>query len=201
MDEPITYDERYTRYQTDRSILRKLIRRGYLRSACKQLQGPTLDFGCGIGELLERLPPGSAGLEYNKQTVEYCRARGLKVAWYDGFEDGWMLSVIPKGSQFQSMVLSHVLEHFESPDMILRALLEAVIPFGIQRILIIVPGPAGFRSDDTHLTYVDEGYLSRALSKQNQWRIEKQRRFPININWIGDYFPHHELQTVLVRSN
>ena len=60
-----TLDDRYTKYQTDRSAIRKLVRRGYLRSARNKLCGATSDLGCGVGELLASLPEGSMGLEYN----------------------------------------------------------------------------------------------------------------------------------------
>ena len=79
VSEQTAYDKRYADYQANRSALRKLVRRAYLRSAEDLLQGATLDFGCGICELLERLPDGSVGLEYNKQTVKYCNERGLRV--------------------------------------------------------------------------------------------------------------------------
>lgn len=107
------FDQRYTDYQSQRSALRKWVRRAYLRSAAGQLKGRVLDFGCGVGELLERLPEGSLGLEYNPATVEHCRRKGLDVAVYDGFADDWNLSVLPPGRRFESMVISHVLEHLD----------------------------------------------------------------------------------------
>jgi hypothetical protein len=69
------FDDRYTRYQSDRSALRKFVRKLYLKRAASQLRGRTLDFGCGVGELLAWLPPGSRGVEYNRATVDHCRAR------------------------------------------------------------------------------------------------------------------------------
>ena len=81
------FDQRYTDYQSERSALRKQVRRIYLRSAASQLHGPVLDFGCGVGELLEKLPAGSLGLEYNLATVAHCRGKGLEVEAYDGFAE------------------------------------------------------------------------------------------------------------------
>ena len=43
------FDAGYTEYQSQRSWLRKAVRRAYLKSALRLLRGPTLDFGCGIG--------------------------------------------------------------------------------------------------------------------------------------------------------
>ncbi len=174
MPEHATYDECYTKYQANRSVFRKAVRRLYLSSAARKLQGPTLDFGCGIGELLSRLPAGSLGLEYNQDTVEYCRTGGLNVEWYDGFEDGWTLSCMKQDARFASMVLSHVLEHFDRPAEILRLLLEAASGLGVERVLIIVPGPAGYRSDATHRTYIDKDFLRNALEGNSEWVVRSQ---------------------------
>src|SRR5690554_2065072 len=154
------FDQSYTEYQTDRNFFRKLVRRAYLRSARTQLAGATLDFGCGVGELLSRLPEGSKGLEYNHATVEHCRRKGLDVDWYDGNQDGWKLSVIDPGRRFRSMLISHVLEHLDEPMGVLNRLLEAAAKLDIERVLVIVPGKAGYRIDDTHRTFVDMGMLS-----------------------------------------
>lgn len=73
------FDERYTSYQTDRAPLRKLVRKIYLRSAQSLLRGPTLDFGCGVGELLGRLPEGSRGWS---TTVQRLRIAAAGVLWW-----------------------------------------------------------------------------------------------------------------------
>lgn len=195
------FDERYTAYQTDRSALRRVVRRVYLRSAAAQLRGPTLDFGCGVGELLERLPAGSKGLEYNRATVEHCRARGLDVEWYDGYADDWKLSAL-SGQRYESMVISHVLEHFDGPAAILSRLLAAARELGVRRVLAIVPGRAGYRIDDTHRTFVDRAMLADpALTAGSGFALHRTRYFPGNLRKIGDWFPHHELQALFVRGS
>lgn len=194
------YGPEYTDYQANRSWVRKFVRRLYLASARARLMGgPTLDFGCGIGELLQTLPPGSRGLEYNRATVALCKASGLKVDWYDGFADDWRLSVLPEKERFESMVLSHVLEHFDSPMQILERMLEAAQVRDIQRVLIIVPGRAGFAKDPTHRTFVDLQMLERALSVNKQWRLSEHFYFPFPLHSVGGLFVHNELQVVLDR--
>lgn len=196
----MAYDGQYTRYQTERSLLRRMVRKGYLRSARRQLKGPVLDFGCGVGELLAMLPAGSKGLEYNAATVAHCRNRGLDVDWYDGFADDWSLSVLPAGRRFQSMVVSHVLEHFAEPVGILRKLVKAVDRLGVDRVLVIVPGKAGFRIDETHRTLVDAEMLRHeSLVDDSAYRLRSLRYFPGDVRVIGDLFPHHELQALYVR--
>jgi hypothetical protein len=196
----IGFDKGYTDYQLDRSALRKIVRRAYLRNAASLLEGPTLDFGCGVGELLARLPPGSKGLEYNKATVEYCRRTGLDVDWYDGESDRWTLSVLPPERQFRSMVISHVLEHFDEPTGILRKLLVASAKLGVRRVLVVVPGRAGFRIDETHRTFVDVDVLSRPeIVSGTGFQRRLTRYFPVNLRALGNWIPHHELQALFER--
>ena len=194
------FDEHYTDYQANRSLLRKWVRRAYLRSAARQLSGPTLDFGCGVGELLGKLPAGSSGLEYNLATVEHCRRKGLEVEGYDGFADDWRLSVLAAGRRFESMVISHVLEHLDEPALVLQRLLSAGKRLGVRRVLVIVPGRAGFRIDDTHRTFIDRGLLSApGIVQGTGFALERARHFPGDLRAIGDWFPHHELQVLYVR--
>jgi SAM-dependent methyltransferase len=193
------FDQRYTAYQTDRGALRRLVRRVYLRSAAAQLQGPTLDFGCGVGELLERLPAGSKGLEYNRATVDHCRSRGLDVDWYDGYADDWRLTPL-RCRRYESMVISHVLEHFVGPEAILSQLLRSAGGLGVRRVLAIVPGRAGYRIDDTHRTFVDRAMLADPeIVADSGFSLQRARYFPGDIRKIGDWFPHHELQALFVR--
>jgi SAM-dependent methyltransferase len=195
------FDSGYTDYQRQRSWLRRQVRRAYLASAASKLQGPTLDFGCGVGELLSRLPAGSMGVEYNPVSVEYCRARGLDVAYYDGFADNWSLSTLPVGRAFRSVVISHVLEHLERPVEVLSRILSAAASLGVERALVIVPGRAGYRIDATHLTFVDlEMLAQQAATGTSGFILERSQYFPFDWRQLGDWLPHHELQVVYTRN-
>ncbi|MCC2681671.1 MAG: hypothetical protein K0S36_1235 [Nitrosospira multiformis] len=194
-----TYNSEYTNYQTNRNRFRRWGRQVYLRKASSLVNGPTLDFGCGIGELLTRLPSGSMGLEYNKTTISYCDAQGLDVVFYDGFEDDWCLSSVPKGRKFESMVISHVLEHLEEPEKILPKLLVTSKSFGVRTVLVIIPGKAGFKSDPTHRKFVDINMLKEVVHKAPGWNIKSMEYYPFNIEQIGNFFIHNELQVVLER--
>lgn len=193
------FDDRYTRYQSDRSALRKFVRKLYLKRAASQLRGRTLDFGCGVGELLAWLPPGSRGVEYNRATVDHCRARGLDVQFYDGGTDDWSLSMLDAADGFESMVVSHVLEHLDAPQDVLRKLLAAAVRLGIRDVLVIVPGRAGFRIDPTHRVMVDEAMLRAAVS--SPWQVARVFRFPFDVERVGDVFVYNELHVKLVRGD
>lgn len=191
------FDSAYTDYQLNRSAFRKWVRRLYLRRAASQLSGSTLDFGCGVGELLACLPAGSKGLEYNKATVDVCRNKGLDVVFYDGTADDWSLSPVTSRDGLSSMVISHVLEHLDEPMEILRKLLRAAAEIGVQHVLIIVPGKAGYRSDPTHRTFVDERMLRSAI--QSQWRARHSFYFPFNVEGVGNIFLYNELHLLIDR--
>lgn len=191
------YSERYTRYQLDRSRLRKAVRGLYLAAAVRQLRGPTLDFGCGVGSLLQRLPAGSLGLEINAASVAHCQARGLDARVYDGDTDDWSLGAITPEAGLTSLVASHVLEHLEQPMDKLAKLLKACARLGITRALVIVPGASGYAIDSTHRTFVDQTMLSDpAIVDGSGFRMTSSRYFPGNFRWLGRWLPHHELQVL-----
>ena len=171
----------------------------YLRRAASLLRGRTLDFGCGVGELLAKLPAGSKGLEYNPATVEFCRRAGLDVEFYDGESDHWQLSTLgaEMGGQFESMIISHVLEHLEHPRDVLNRLLWSAARLGMRRVVVIVPGRAGFRVDATHRTFIDLAYLQDAsIVCGTAFSFRGARYFPGDLRGLGDWLPHHELQVV-----
>lgn len=195
------YGSEYTNYQLQRSLFRRAVRAVYLRRAASLVHGRTLDFGCGVGELLRRLPKGSRGLEYNRATVAHCRSVGLAVDDYDGFTDEWSLSVLPAEERFESMVISHVLEHLALPMEVLRKLLVAAAARDVTRVLVIVPGKAGFALDPTHLTFVDrEMLLDDGIPRATGFRCVQWNYFPGNSRVMGDWLAHHELQMVFTRS-
>lgn len=196
----VDFDAEYTRYQSERSALRKFVRRAYLRRAASQVEGKTLDFGCGVGELLACLPAGSTGVEYNQATVEFCRRKGLGVSHYDGEQDGWSLSQFSEKDALRSLVISHVLEHLGDPMVVLDRLMTASERLGIQRILIIVPGRAGFRIDPTHRTFVDEEMLRQGVQGHRNWRVSDSFYFPFNASRVGDFFVYNEYHLLLTRS-
>jgi SAM-dependent methyltransferase len=189
------YGERYARYQLDRSWLRKFVRKAYLNSAASRLSGPTVDLGCGVGELLERLPVGSMGLDVNPVSVEHCRLRGLHAEVYDGEGDSWSLGVLDPAQGFASLVISHVLEHLDEPMPKLSQLLSACGRLGITRVLVIVPGRRGYSSDNTHRTFIDASMLSDpSITSGTRFTLRNIRHFPIDLRLVGNVFTHLELQ-------
>jgi hypothetical protein len=190
------YNETYTNYQLRRSWIRKAIRKIYINHALQYVIGKAIDFGCGVGELLKKLPEGSIGFDVNEATVDYCSNTGLNVMLYQPEVDRYELKDCRVG-EYKTLILSHVLEHVETPNIILHLLLESCNRLAIERIILIVPGIKGFRSDQTHKTFVDIPYLKKHdLSDIEGYDIIRTKYFPVNVSWIGRYFTHHELMVI-----
>jgi len=206
----VTYNRQYTAYQLKKkSFLRARVREYYLNAARALLkgpapagptsEGPTIDFGCGTGELLTKLPAGSLGLDINPVTVDHCLSEKLNVRLYDPEEDQYKLSFIEPG-RFDSLIVSHVLEHLKHPDAILRSLLSACGRLGIRRCVVVVPGKKGFAFDSTHITHMNRAFFkTNRLMDVEGLHVIKIGYFPVNIQWLENYFTHHELQVVYDR--
>ncbi len=192
----MAFDRAYTDYQLKRSLLRKFIRRFYLRHTLSFTKGKTIDFGCGIGELLQLLPKGSLGYEVNENTVAYCLSKGLNVRTYCPEIDDYRLLDCREGD-YESLVLSHVLEHLEHPAQVLRKLLRSCRRIGIRKVVVVVPCEKGFRFDRTHRTYISLSYIrERNLVEIEGFRIVKTKLFPFKCLWASRHFVYNELLVV-----
>ena len=182
-----------------RHPLRRLAKRPYLDSLLRELHGATIDFGCGAGQLLARLPAGSIGLEINPHLIAALRARGLDAVAYDPAADGYALRSLPAG-RYVSLVMAHVLEHLDDPAAALRAIFGGARRLGLERIVIVVPGAKGWRSDPTHRTFIDYAWLDRHGFRQCEgYALTRARHFPIDVARLGEYFTYHELQLIYDR--
>jgi SAM-dependent methyltransferase len=185
----------------ERNPLRRLVKHFYLNNILREVNGPTVDFGCGTGQLLARLPQGSVGIEINPFLVDALKRKGLAVIQYDSETDGFALPGIEAG-RFSSLVIAHVLEHFSEADQVLRKLLASCGRLKIDTVVVVVPGARGFQSDDTHKTFVDHQYLrDRRLLECEGYTARRTSYFPINAERVGDYFVFHELKLVYSRND
>ena len=198
MNDSSEFDARYAAEQLRRSRhpLRRLIKRFYLDNVLREVEGSTIDLGCGAGQLLRRLPAGSLGLEVNAVLVDELKRDGLDVLHYDAVADDFQLTPVPQG-RFQSLVISHVLEHFEDADKVMTKLLKSCRRLGVGRVVVVVPGETGYRSDATHKTFIDLAYVaSHGLERVGGYALAKRHHFPIDAERVGRYFVFHELTLV-----
>src|SRR5207302_6669478 len=75
-----------------------------------------LDVGCSYGHCLVHFGPGSVGLDTNPEHVEFCRSLGLDARLAD--VDAGLADVPDRA--FDYVWLSDVLEHLDSPRLVLR---------------------------------------------------------------------------------
>ena len=197
----LLFNKDYTHYQIQRGKIRKWIRKLYLRNIMPYINGKTVDFGCGVGEFLKMLPPGSIGFEINEATVVYCRDIGLNVQPYKPEIDCYQFKNIKKG-EFNVFTMVHVLEHCADAEKILSIIFTSCARLDIKRIIIVVPGRKGFRSDCTHETFVDFQSFKKALTEsKTNYVISSKRYFPFNRALIGNFFVHHELMVIFDKNN
>jgi 2-polyprenyl-3-methyl-5-hydroxy-6-metoxy-1,4-benzoquinol methylase len=183
-----------------RHPLRRLIKKFYLDRVLGEIEaGPTIDFGCGAGQLLARLPAGSVGLEVNPHLVEALRQEGFDARLYDAYSDDFSLSSLESG-RYRAFTISHVLEHFDDTPAVMHKLWAACARLGVTTIVAIVPGAKGYASDTTHKTFVTREWVrDNGLEQCEGYVLECADYFPIDKASIGDWFVFHELHLVYRR--
>jgi len=127
-----------------------------------------LDVGCATGEYLSRFSLTSVGLDYSNRNLAICRDKGLTVLKAD-FNEG-----LPVESEsFDVAFCSHVIEHVDSPIVLLREMRRVVqgggtvivahpVEFSLARVLL---RDHYFRSHPSHLYSFSLGCMSRLMEK------------------------------------
>lgn len=195
------FDREYAAEQLRRSKhpLRRFVKGFYLREVLRDVRGPTIDFGCGAGQLLHLLPSGSVGLEVNAHLIDALRGRGLTIHQARADMRDFELDGFAAG-RFRTLVIAHVLEHLPDPVAALRVLLASCRRLGIFRVIVIVPGARGFASDRTHKTFIDAAWVQAHLAANVEgFRRSAPSYFPGPWEWIGDHFVFNEMKLVFDR--
>lgn len=197
------FDQAYASTQIARSQswFRRVIKSAYLNSALREIVGPTVDLGCGAGQLLERLPGGSLGLELNSALVATLKAKGSNIAHYDALADNFSLGPVAP-NRFQTLIASHVIEHFDDAVGALKKLAASAQRLGIIRIVCIVPGWNGYQSDATHRSFVDPAYIqTNGLQQLGAFALLRTRFFPVDAESFGRIFIYNECVLVWQRAD
>jgi SAM-dependent methyltransferase len=194
------FDQNYALEQLRRSYhpLRRMVKHLYINNILTDvLDGPAIDFGCGAGQLLSRLPDGSMGLEINPYLIASLRERGLKVLQARAnMEDFELVDFAP--NFFKTLIISHVLEHLQNPVEVLSVLLRACKRIGVKRVIIVVPCAKGFDSDSTHKSFIDQAYLEANFPIPGDgFKYESFTNFPLPLPWLGRFFVYQELKILL----
>jgi 2-polyprenyl-3-methyl-5-hydroxy-6-metoxy-1,4-benzoquinol methylase len=149
-------------------------------------EGRVLDVGCGIGRNLHHLDGSGVGVDTNPHSIDSARASGLIAYTADDFPD----SADAKPESYDTLLFAHVLEHMphEEASNLVGQYLRYLRPGG--RVVIIVPQEAGFRSDATHVKFLDLDELG-AVEAANGLIRERAYSFPFP-RWVGRMFTYNE---------
>lgn len=161
------------------------------RAHLRRLQlGFTLDVGCGIGRNLSHLDGNGVGVDHNAEAIAQVRSLGMTGYTVDEFHS----SDHAKPGRFDSLLVSHVLEHmpFDTAVKLVEEYVPYVRPGG--KVVFITPQELGYASDATHVEFVDFAQAA-AIARQAGLEVEKQYSFPLP-RFTGRVFKYNEFVLV-----
>lgn len=155
--------------------------------------GRVLDIGCGIGRNLVNLEGRGVGVDHNPEAVAVARRRGLTAYTTEEFRDS--VDAAPAG--YDSLILAHVMEHVDAE--VAEGILTEYLPYlrSGGRVVFITPQEVGYRSDATHVRFVDLAELRRH-SEAVGLHVLKAYSFPFP-RLAGKIFRHNEFVLVAAR--
>ena len=152
--------------------------------------GLVLEVGCGIGRNLAHLRGSSIGVDRDRRAVEIARGRGLPAFTLDELRGSqW---AVP--GRFDSLLFSHVLEHMTARHAteFVHDHLELLRTGG--RVVVLTPQEAGFRSDRTHVEFLDFDKIETVVQRAGLVR-ERRYSFPFP-RFAGTLFKYNEFVVV-----
>lgn len=152
--------------------------------------GRTLDVGCGLGRNLEHLGGGAVGVDHNAASVAVARSGGLTAYTCEKFLE----SPDAAPESYDSLLFAHVLEHLDRDHAVglVKQYLPYLKPGG--QVVVITPQERGFRSDATHVTFIDFAG-QRRIAAAAGLDIVRQFSFPLP-RVAGRLFVYNEFVAV-----
>lgn len=162
------------------------VQRPYCWNIRRLSPGFTLDLGCGIGRNLLHLRGNGVGIDHSPHSVEIARLRGLRAFTPEEFTS----SEFNTPERFDSIVFSHVAEHMSEKEAtaLLAAHIHLLRPGGVA--ILISPQEAGYRSDPTHVQFMDFASLQRICAQVGLTSV-RQYSFPFP-RPVGRFFKYNE---------
>ena len=173
------------------------VQRPYRWNLQRLCRGRVLEIGCGIGRNLRNLrnlsiPP--VGVDINSEAVQIARSRGYQAFTLPEWEtSGW---AVP--GSFDTLLLSHVWEHMDAGET--SAVMSYYLPYLADdgRVVVECPQEVGYRSDATHVRWVDEAEARRQCDALGL-RVIRQFSYPFP-RWAGKFFIYNQFETVAIRA-
>ncbi|UOE44510.1 class I SAM-dependent methyltransferase [Agromyces larvae] len=136
--------------------------------------GRTLDVGCGLGRNLAHLRGNGVGVDHNADSIAIARERGLEAYTVDEFAAS--TAAVPEA--YDSLLFAHVMEHMDRESDI--ALVTAYLPYlrAEGQVCFITPQERGYRSDATHVQFVDFAGLEE-IAHAAGLAVERRFSFPL----------------------
>jgi len=153
--------------------------------------GFLLDIGCGIGRNLLHVNGHGVGIDHNEQSIKMARELGLKAFTPEEFQVSGYADW-----QFDTFLLAHVAEHMEHYRVVelIHNYIHLLKPTG--RLVMICPQEAGYRSDTTHVEFMDFPKLS-GIAKQLGLTPFKEYSFPFP-RFMGVLFTYNEFVSISI---
>jgi len=158
----------------------------YRRHIRRVVEGRVLDVGCGIGRNLQHLSGEGVGVDINPHSIEVARQRGLTAYTSDEFATS--RDALP--GAYDTLLIAHVLEHMSPAQA--SDLLGGYLPYlrSGGTVVVIVPQEAGFRSDATHVTFLELDDIE-VFEATHRLSRERGYSFPLP-RWMGRFFTYNE---------
>ena len=91
------------------------------------------------------------------------------------------------------VILSHVLEHLDTPDKAMEEISRVLKPSGI--LIVIVPMRHGYTTDSTHRIFYQPKQLSE-IAQKHQYQVKNISIFPIPWEILGELFYFFEYRMI-----
>lgn len=184
------YCERLVRLQHSRWKTLLRVQAPYRWNLRRLELGFTLEVGCGIGRNLEHLDGNAVGLDTNPYVVAVARQAGFRAFTPEEFA----ASEWHREGVFDSLLLAHVAEHMHR-DQLVELLSEHLPEIRSRgRVVLITPQQAGFRTDPTHVEFMD---LDRLRGVANELGLQRERDYSFPFpRLFGRVFAYNEFVSV-----
>lgn len=148
--------------------------------------GRVLDVGCGLGRNLAHLDGNGVGVDHNADSIAIARERGLEAYTIEGFRAS--AQAVPES--FDSLLFAHVMEHMDREADV--RLVSEYLPYLKHggRVCFITPQERGYRSDATHVQFVDFTGL-REIAAATGLEVVRSYSFPL-ARFAGQAFTYNE---------